>query len=260
MWPRVGKARGGPFSASFTSVLPLRARNSGQAQQLRLLAGEHCGCVVLLTVLAAQGLPVGMRPRGLAYACGLGWAKPAEALAVVASSSSFASMWRQLQVLPLLARLPAFNDKLVRFDVSFSSGAHRARRFQVAGAATDSGRIYQLGHHARRFQLAGAAADSGRIYQLGHRARRFQVVGAAADSKRIYQLGHRARRLQAAGAAADSGMVIWLPPRFYQLGHHARRCGLSCGWSGMAMCVGAFNNKLVHCTPGSTSQANAGAT
>jgi len=35
----------------------------------------------------------------------------------VASSSSFASVWRQLQVLPFLARLPAFNDKLVRFDV-----------------------------------------------------------------------------------------------------------------------------------------------
>ena len=35
-------------AASFTSVLPLRARKSGQAQQLRRLAGEHCGCVVLL--------------------------------------------------------------------------------------------------------------------------------------------------------------------------------------------------------------------
>ena len=74
MWPRVGKARGGPCcggffvllcvvsfkgflfwlgylhsaAASFTSVLPLRARKSGQAQQLRRLAGEHCDCVVLL--------------------------------------------------------------------------------------------------------------------------------------------------------------------------------------------------------------------
>jgi hypothetical protein len=179
MWPRVGKARGGPCcggffvllcvvsfkrflfwlgylhsaAASFTSVLPLRARKSGQAQQLRRLAGEHCGWVVLL------------RPRG--SACGLGLAKPApaEALAVwllrpplLRCGVSFKCFLFWLGYLRLTTSWCAL--------MSFSSGAHRARRFQVAGAATDSGRIYQLGHRARRFQLAGAAADSGRIYQL----------------------------------------------------------------------------------------------
>ena len=96
--------------------------------------------------------------------------------------------------------------------------------------------------------MAGAAAGSGIAMCVG-----------AVDDKLVrfgvwFSSGaHRARRFQVAGAAADS-------KRIYQLGHHARRGGLSCGWSGMAMCVGAFNDKLVRFTPGSTSQANAGAT